>query len=126
MNCKDQAKRIYQLCITTKKPLMYGEVLNNLGYKKGVSGQAIRYGLELVLIACAERKLPILTSIVVNKSSGSPSAGEYPDKSWEKESQKVFSYKNWPGTEDIDWEHVYKDRKKLSDKYGTHGYWNNA
>jgi len=80
VDCKEQARRIYGLCVvranTTKRTLTYGEVLYSLGYKKGVSGQAIRYGLELVLIACADSGLPKLTSIVVNKLSGSPSAGE--------------------------------------------------
>jgi len=97
VDCREQAKRIYGLCVTrsntTKNTFTYGEILDALGYKKGVSGQAIRYGLELVLIACGDSGLPILTSIVVNKLSGSPSAGKYPDESWEKEAQKVFSYK---------------------------------
>ncbi|MFZ5562930.1 MAG: hypothetical protein ACOZBW_02685 [Thermodesulfobacteriota bacterium] len=127
MNCKTQAKKIYPLCVTRaktmKSPLTYGEVLRALGYRKGVSGNAIRYGLELVLVACAERKLPILTAIVVNNSSGTPSAGEYPDNSWEKEAPKVFAHDRWPSVETIDWEYVWKNRRELSDKYGTKGYW---
>lgn len=128
MDCKEQAKKIYELCVAkanaTKDTLTYGDVLNTLGYKKGVSGQAIRYGLELVLIACADSGLPILTSIVVNQLTGSPSAGEYPE-SWEKDARRVFSYKEWPDVDEIDWKYVWENRKKLSDKHGTHGYWGN-
>lgn len=86
LNCREQAKEIYEICIKTKRCLTYEEVLDSLGYEKGVSEQAIRYGLELVLIACAELGLPILTSIVVNKSTRCPSAGNYPD-GWEAETR---------------------------------------
>lgn len=129
MDSKEQARKIYELCIAkanaTKNTLTYGEVLKVLGYKKGVSGQAIRYGLELVLIACADSRLPILTSIVVNQLTGSPSAGKYPDKSWEKEAQRVFSHDEWPDVDEIDWKYIWENRKKLSDKHGTSGYWGN-
>jgi hypothetical protein len=123
LNCKEQAKKIYVICIKTKKNLSYEEVLNSLGYKKGVSGQAIRFGLELVLIACAVQGLPILTSIVVNKSTGYPSAGNYPDGSWKKEAQKVFNYKEWPNVDKINWKDVWNNRVQLSKDYGTPGYW---
>lgn len=129
MVCKEQAKKIYELCVaranTTKNTLMYGEVLEALEYKKGVSGQAIRYGLELVLIACADSGLPILTSIVVNQLTGSPSAGEYPDNSWEKEAQRVFNHEEWPDVDEINWEYIWEHRQELSDKHGTSGYWSN-
>lgn len=129
VDCKEQARKIYGLCIAkanaTKNTLTYGEVIEALGYKKGVSGQAIRYGLELVLIACANSGLPILTSIIVNQLTGSPSAGEYPDKSWEKEAQRVFSHKEWPNVDEIDWKYIWDNRKRLSDKHGTPGYWSN-
>jgi len=129
VDCKEQAKQIYKLCVAsatiTKKTLTYGEVLSALGYKKGVSGQAIRYGLELVLIACADSGLPILTSIVVNQSTGSPTAGKYPDNSWKKEAQRVFRHVEWPNVDEIDWEYVWGNRQKLSDKHGEIGYWSN-
>lgn len=129
MDSKEQARKIYELCITnlndTKNLLTYGEVLKALGYKKGVSGQAIRFGLELVLISCADSGLPILTSTVVNQLTGSPSAGEYPNKSWEKEAQRVFSHKDWPDVDEIDWKYIWENRKKLSNKFGTPGYWGN-
>jgi hypothetical protein len=136
VDCKEQAKKIYELCVTrantTQNIFTYGEILNALGYKKGVSGQAIRYGLELVLIACVDSGLPILTSIVVNQSTGSPSpptpTGEYPDNShnsWEKEAQKVFSHVEWPDVDEIDWEYVWENRHNLSDKHGIRGYWSN-
>ena len=129
MDCIEQARLIYNLCVTkvcsSRSTMTYGEVLNALGYKKNVSGQAIRYGLELVLIACANLGLPKLTSIVVNKSSGSPSAGEYLENSWEKEAKNVFRNGEWPDVDKIDWEYVWKNRKELSNKYGTRDYWNN-
>ena len=136
MDCKEQAKQIYELCVTrantTKNTFTYGEILKALGYKKNVSGQAIRYALELVLIACVDSGLPILTSIVINQLTGSPSPpappGEYLDNSlnlWEKEAQKVFSHVEWPGVDEIDWEYVWENRKDLSDKHGTRGYWSN-
>ena len=109
MDCREQARKIYELCIArandTKNTLSYGEVLKTLGYKKGVSGVAIRYGLELVLIACADNGLPILTSIVVNELTGSPSAGKYPNKSWEKEarSQRRRDARGTPGELDMPW-----------------------
>lgn len=124
MNCKDQAKEIYEICVKTKKCLSYEEVLNSLGYEKGVSGQAIRYGLELVLIACASRGLPRLTSVIVNQSTGCPSAGNYPGGSWEREAQRVFNYKKWHNANKINWEDVWNNRIQLSDEYGTKGYWN--
>jgi len=126
MNSIEQAYRIYELCVAnakSKKTLTYGEVLNSLGYKEDVSGQAIRYGLELILIACASRNLPNLTSIVVNQSTGRPSEGALPDSPWEIEAQKVFSHKKWVNVDKIDWEDVWNNRKDLSDKFGTSGYW---
>ena len=129
MDCKEQARKIYELCIAnakaTKNTLTYGEILKTLEYKKGVSGQAIRYGLALVLIACADSGLPILTSIVVNQSTGRPTAGEFPYKSWGKEAQRVFSHKDWPDVNEIDWKDIWENRKRLSDKHGTPGYWGN-
>ena len=121
-----QAKKIYELCVNSAKrgeTLTYGEVLQSLGYKKGVSGNAIRYGLELVLIACADRDLPMLTAIVVNQSNGKPSQGGYVGPSWAKDIEKVFNHKKWPDVTVFAWEAVWDNRKELSKKYGTEGYW---
>ena len=62
MKCNEQAKRIYKLCVSranSQNTLTYGELLKSLGYQQGVSGQTIRYGLELVLIACGKMSLTI-------------------------------------------------------------------
>ncbi len=126
LKCNEQAKRIYELCVVSAKAentLTYAEVLDSLGYQQGVSGQAIRYGLELVLIACANMGLPILTSIVVNQSTGRPSDGGYPKDPWKKEVQSVFNHKEWPVMDEIDWKYVWNNRKQLSNKHGTSGYW---
>jgi hypothetical protein len=125
----EQAKRIYELCVASakvKKTLKYGEVLHSLGYKIGVTGNAIRYGLELVLLACAIKGLPMLTSIVVNQSTGRPSDGGLPidiNTQWEKVAKNVFDQKEWPHVNQIEWAYVWDNRKQLSEKHGTKGYW---
>ena len=121
----EQAKRIYELCVAsarTEKTLTYGEVLDSLGYKPGVSGHAIRYVLELTLIACANLGLPQLTSIVVNQATGRPSEGGYIGL-WEEEAQSVFNHQEWSYVDEVDWEYVWDNRKQLSDKHGTENYW---
>ena len=136
VDCREQARKIYELCViranTTQTTFTYGEVLSALGYQKGVPGHAIRYGLELVLIACVDGGLPILTSIVVNQSTRSPTpatpTGECTNNSrnsWEKEAQKVFSHAKWPDVDEIDWDYVWENRHSLSDKHGIRGYWSN-
>ena len=117
MHSMEQARKIYEICIKAKRTITYQEILKSLGYEEGVSGNAIRYGLELALIACADKSLPKLTSIVVNKSTGKPSPkGLTIDSS-------VFDQKEWPAVNEIDWKYVWDKRKQLSHKYGTPGYW---
>ena len=126
MNSIEQAKKIYSVCVLNakaSKTVTYREVLDHLGYNEGTPGHAIRYGLELAWIACAYKKLPIITSIVVNNASGEPSPTGYSVPDWEKDAQKVFSQKEWPGVDEIDWEYVWLNRKYLSNTYGTRGYW---
>lgn len=125
MKAIDQAKRIYRICVeraNAKRTVTYGEILNLLGYKNGVPGHAIRYGLELVLIACGDRGLPALTCIVVNDATGKPAEGGHPKATWEKDVQATFNQKEWPDMDDTDWSHVWKNRKMLSSRYGTLGY----
>jgi hypothetical protein len=124
----EQAKQIYEMCVASaraNKTLTYGNLLHSLGYGIGVTGHAIRYGLELVLVACAITKLPMLTSIVVNQSSGRPSDGGLPIDmdSWEKVAKNVFDRNEWPLVNEIDWAFVWRNRKQLSKEYGTKGYW---
>lgn len=126
MDCIQQAKKIYEICVTNAKygkTLSYQDVLQYLGYKKGVPGHAIRYGLELAWIACAHTRLPILTSIVVNQATGEPSEDGYSAPNWEKDAQEVFNHKQWPHVDDIDWDYVWRNRKDLSNTHGTRGYW---
>jgi hypothetical protein len=126
VNSKDQARRIYVLCIAkakAKKTLTYGEVLLSLGYKGGVPGHAIRYGLELILIACGNLDLPKLSAIVVDKATGEPAVGGYAGSSWDKDAERIFNHKKWPDVSELDWEYVWIHRKELSKKYGTPGYW---
>jgi hypothetical protein len=126
MNSVAQAKQIYQLCVDSamaSRTLTYGAVLNSLGYDRGVPGYAIRYGLELVLIACRDRELPGLTSIVVNESTGRPSVGGYPQDRWDGDVQGVFAHQKWPPVDEVDWEYVWKNRRQLSNMHGTPGYW---
>jgi hypothetical protein len=127
MTSIEQAQNIYELCVAaaqTGKAFTYGEVTHSLCYKDGVSGQAIRYGLELVLVACGMKGLPRLTSIVVNVSTGMPTPGTIgPKTDPVAEIERVFKQQEWPPVDEIDWEDVWRKRKKLSERYGTPGYW---
>ena len=63
MNSKEQAKKIYEICVDKakskdNKTLTYREVLDYLGYGPRVQGNAIKYGLQLTQIACKNEKLP--------------------------------------------------------------------
>jgi len=128
MNSIQQAKKIYEICALRAKAgktITYREVLNHLGYDVSVPGHAIRYGLELAWIACSDENLPILTSIVVNEATGQPSPTGFSVPDWKKHAQKVFNHKVWPAVEEIDWDYIWENRKQLSNKYGTRGYWSN-
>src|SRR5512145_239496 len=116
MDCTQQAMKIYEVCVKKAKlgkMLTYRDVLDYLGYGKRVQGHSIRYGLELAWIACAYSKLPILTSIVVNKGTREPSASGYPVVDWGKDAQKVLKQKEWPRVDYIDWDYVYNNRAAL-------------
>ena len=125
MKAIEQAKKIYKTCVPAAKEgkvISYREILDKLGYGPKVSGQAIRYGLELAWIACADKKLPSLTAIIVNQSSGEPSGG-YSVDDWREDAEAVFACTNWPSADSIDWDYIWQNRVMLSDKYGTRGYW---
>lgn len=126
MNCREQAVKIYETCVAyakTGRTLTYRELLDSLGYKEAASGNVVRYGLELAWIACMHSNLPPVTSIVVNQASGKPSAG-YPLEDWDRDKKAVFDEGViWPSAVGIDWEYVWEERKELSRKYGTRGYW---
>lgn len=128
MNCIEQAKKIYEICVVNAKAgklLTYREVLDYLGYKARVQGHAIRYGLELTWIACLDSNLPKLTSIVVNQTTGRPTESGYPLATWEDDTQIVFNRQQWPPIDDINWDYVYANRIELSNTHGTRGYWTN-
>ncbi len=126
MNCIEQAKKIYEICVANAKAgktLTYREVLDSLGYKARVRGHAIKFGLELTWIACADSNLPNLTSIVVNKTTGKPTEGGYPLTTWENDTQKVFDHQEWPPVDGINWDYVWENRIKLSNTHATSGFW---
>lgn len=126
MNCIEQAKKIYELCVSNAKlgePLTYRAVLDHLGYGPRVQGHSIRYGLELAWIACAYSKLPILTSIVVEQKTGGPSETGYSVPNWKADAMKVYAQEVWPVVDDIDWKYVFENRVDLSNAFGTRGYW---
>jgi hypothetical protein len=121
MHSKEQAKKIYEICVDKakakdKKMLTYREVLDYLGYGPRVRGDAIRYGLELTAIACAYSNLPILTSIVVMEATGRPSTG-YPLENWKNDTQKVFNQQEWPPVDALDWDYVWQNRRELSNAH---------
>ena len=126
MKSTEQAVRIYERCVEAAKKkgtLSYRDVLDHLGYGSRVQGHAIRYGLEIVWIACADAGLPLLTSIVISKSTGEPNLDGFSVKNWKEEAERVFNHESWPRPNEIPWEYVWNNRVTLSDKYGTSGYW---
>ena len=126
MNSIQQAKKIYEVCVLNARAgetVTYREVLKFLGYDEGVPGHAIRYGLELAWIACSHNNLPVLTSIVVNNATGEPSPSGFSVPDWEKVAQEVFKHKHWPHVDEIDWDYIWENRRRLSNTYGTRGYW---
>lgn len=125
MKAIEQAENIYKVCAQAakeKRTITYREVLDQLGYGPKMAGHVIRYGLELAWIACAHNGVPSVTAIVVNKGSGAPSEG-YSVDDWQKDAKAVFSVKSWPSAGSIDWGQIWNHRVKLSEKYGTRGYW---
>ena len=126
MNCIEQAKKIYEICVVNakaKKFLTYREVLDYLGYKPRVRGHAIKFGLELTWIACADANLPKLTSIVVNKTTRKPTESGFPHATWENDTQRVFNHQDWPSVDGINWDNVYENRIRLSNTHATSGFW---
>jgi len=112
MHSIEQAQNIYNLCVGAAKmakTLTYREVLDHLGYKPRATGKVIRSGLKLAGKACADKKLPKLTCIIVTKASSRPSK-EYPTELWEKDVQSVFGHKNWPSIDEIDWQYIWDNR----------------
>ena len=126
MNCIEQAKKIYEICVSSAnagRTLTYREVLDYLGYKARVRGHAIKFGLELAWIACAESNLPKLTSIVINKATGKPTEGGFPLATWKEDKQKVFKHHKWPPVDEINWEFMWDNRIELSKTHATSGFW---
>lgn len=126
MKSLDQAVKIYECCVTAagqRKTLSYRDVLDYLGYAQGVQGHAIRYGLELVWIACAHAGLPLLTSIIVSQSTGEPNSNGFAVNDWRENAKAVFDHELWPKAESIDWGFIWNNRAKLSNSHGTRGYW---
>ena len=126
MKSIEQAIGIYELCVEAaekQETLSYKDVLNHLGYEPGVPGHAIRYGLELVWLACADAGLPLLTSIIVSQSTGEPNPDGFTVKDWREDAKRVFEHESWPTPNEIPWEYVWKSRRELSERYETSGYW---
>jgi hypothetical protein len=85
----------------------------------------------MVLIACLDLELPILTAIVVNQINGSPTppspTGEDADatnNTWDMQAQRVFDHVGWPDVNEIDWEYIWRNpRHNISNRHGIRGYW---
>ncbi len=126
MTSIEQAKKIYEICVRyalLEQFLKYSQVIKYLGYDKPLPGYAIKYGLELAWIGCSYHKLPALTALVVNDSTGEPSPTGFSVSDWREHAQKVFEQKVWPAVNEIDWDYIWKNRVQLSNSYGTTGYW---
>lgn len=129
MDCRQQARKIYEICVLSAKrgkTLSYRDVLDHLGYERRVQGHSIRYGLELVWIACAHSKLPILTSIVITQATGEPNSTGYSVADWQRDAEQVFGQDEWPDVDVLNWDYVWTHRVELSNAYGTRGYWKNS
>src|SRR5438552_3453750 len=73
-----------------RRLLTYGELALPLGYK---GARVMRSALSPIQDYCIERDLPRLTSIVVNKRTGTPGPGYITDGNSITESHnRVFSY----------------------------------
>lgn len=126
MKSTEQAIKIYERCVGAAakgEALSYRDILDHLGYGSRVQGHAIRYGLELVWIACAHHKIPLLTAIIVSKSTGEPNGEGFSVEDWRLEAKRVFEYQSWPSSSEIDWIFVWDNRVDLSEAHGTRGYW---
>jgi hypothetical protein len=78
MNAIEQAGVIYPMLVEAardRSTITYGQVNNALGYKPNATGQAIRSGMDLLVLYCLENDLPKITSLIVNKNSGLPTEG---------------------------------------------------
>lgn len=68
-----------------------------LSEEVNVHHRALRHALEVIQEYCQSNKLPHLTALVVNSTTGVPGAGNNLDDSkLEKEYQRIFSF-NWTG-----------------------------
>lgn len=68
-----------------------------LSEEVNVHHRALRHALEVIQEYCQTNKLPHLTALVVNSTTGVPGAGNNLDDSkLEKEYQRIFSF-NWTG-----------------------------
>ncbi|MGO9620858.1 MAG: 23S rRNA (adenine(2030)-N(6))-methyltransferase RlmJ [Desulfobaccales bacterium] len=128
MDCKEQAKKIYVICIAKakdRKALTYKEVLCSLGYKPNAKGNAIQYGLKIIQIACRNMDLLDVTSIIVTKKTGQPAGGGHSPEKLKNDQLSVFEHQKWPSVDEIDWDYVWENRNELSKKYGTKDCWIN-
>jgi hypothetical protein len=67
----------------------------SLSEKVNVHHRALRHALEVIQEFCQTNKLPHLTALVINSTTGLPGAGNNLDDSLlEKEYQRIFRY-NW-------------------------------
>ena len=89
-----RAAAIWEVLITraaTKKTLTY----KSLSEEVNVHHRALRHALEVIQQYCQANKLPHLTALVVNSTTGVPGAGNNLDDSeLDNEYQRVFNY-NW-------------------------------
>ena len=67
----------------------------SLSEEVNVHHRALRHALEVIQIYCLTNKLPHLTALVVNSTTGVPGAGNnFDDTKLEKEYLRIFQY-NW-------------------------------
>nr|WP_016834607.1 hypothetical protein [Herbaspirillum lusitanum] len=94
MTREERAMQIWQILIAAahdRRILTYKHLANHLGFEgAGTMAQMLDY----VMRYCAREKLPPLSCLVVNQTTGLPGAGLTSVENLPKEREAVFSH-NW-------------------------------
>jgi putative restriction endonuclease len=94
MTWPERAMQIWQVLVAAsddRRTLTYQQVCQNIGIN---GAQVIAGPLRLIMQYCKQEKLPPLTCIVVQKSTGLPGVGLTTVKNLPKERESVYKF-NW-------------------------------
>ena len=119
MNAIEQAGIIYPLLVKAARDrttVTYGDVREKLGYDNTVSGQAFRFGLDIIVFYCLKNNYPQLTTLIVNKANGLPSDTYAYDKDIDYSEEQSNSF-NHSWSETFDYTGIWDMRFELREKY---------